>query len=211
MKIDTTISSSTIPVLYYGSIIPAPSDAEYIAIDRRGYVKVYEEEPKSEQDIESKGDALPFYRSQAREECLSTVAKVQDCSWMADVLLLLHHRCMDVDGIEALVPDWAYNTDTVDYILKHQPNPRLSEDLEQCLWMLLEPDPDHITGPIPAWAEWARYIATNKNGDICVFSEEPKAYKDEGVWRLDAIETGQARKVGYTINTDGWDTSLTEL
>ena len=91
MKIDTTISSSTIPVLYYGSIIPAPSDAEYIAIYRRGYVKVYEEEPKSEQDIESKGDALPFYRSQARKECLSTVAKVQDCSWMADVLLL--HGC----------------------------------------------------------------------------------------------------------------------
>ena len=205
----TTIIATTIPVLYYGSIIPAPSDAEYIAIDRRGYVKVYEEEPKSEQDIESKGKALPFYRSQARKECLSTVVKVRDCLWMTDVLLMLNHN-VDKDAIEARIPNSAYLTDAVDYIIKHQPSPKMDDDTEQFLRTLLTSyKPYQILILLP---EWATYVATDENGEMYAHISEPNLNIQTRSWDSNKCEY-IASILGYHVdsNTFDWTKSKQKL
>lgn len=201
MKIDTTISSSTIPVLYYGSIVPIPSYAHYIAIDKQGFIKAYEEEPKSEKDIESKGGALPFYRSQARKECLSTVTKVQDCSWMTDVLFMLEHN-VDRDDIEARVPNSAYLTDAANYIIKHQPKPEMDGEMEQLLRTLLTSyKPHEITIMLP---DWATYVAIDENGKMHAHSQEPLLDMQSQCWSSPRSEF-IGHILNYRINSNMFD------
>ena len=195
-----TISSSTVPVLYYGSIIPIPSYASYIAIDKQGFIKAYEEEPKSDKDIESKGGALPFYRSQARKECLSTVTKVQDCSWMTDVLFMLNNG-VEWDAIEARVPNSAYLTDAADYI-KHQPKPKMDSEAEQLLRMLLTSyKPHQITMMLP---DWATYIAIDESGEMYAHSQEPLRDMQDQCWSSPKCEL-IGSILGYRVDTNTFD------
>lgn len=196
----TTISSSTVPVLYYGIVVPIPSYAEYIAIDKQGFIKAYEEEPKSEKDIESKGGALPFYRSQPRKECLSTVTKVQDCSWMTDVLFMLNNG-VEWDAIEARIPNSAYLTDA-DYIIKHQPSPKMDSKLEQLLRTLLTSyKPHQIMMMIP---DWATYIAIDESGEMYAHSQEPLRDMQEQCWSSPKSEL-IGSIIGYRVNSNMFD------
>lgn len=197
----TTISSSTVPVLYYGIVVPIPSYARYIAIDKQGFIKAYEEEPKSEKDIESKGGALPFYRSQPRKECLSTVTKVQDCSWMTDVLFMLNNG-VEWDAIEARVPNSAYLTDAADYIIKHQPSPKMDSEAEQLLRTLLTSyKPHQITMMLP---DWATYVAIDENGKMYAHSQEPLRDMQEQCWSSPKSEL-IGSIIGYRADSNIFD------
>lgn len=196
-----TISSTTVPVLYYGSIVPIPSYAQYIAIDKQGFIKAYEEEPKSEKDIESKGGALPFYRSQPRKECLSTVTKVQDCSWMTDVLFMLNN-CVKWDAIEARVPNSAYLIDAADYIIKHQPKPEMDTEAEQLLRTLLTSyKPHQITMMLP---DWATYVAIDENGKMYAHIQEPLRDMQGQCWSSPKSEL-IGSIIGYRVNSNMFD------
>lgn len=184
-----------------GSIVPIPSYAHYIAIDKQGFIKTYEEEPKSEKDIESKGGALPFYRSQPRKECLSTITKVQDCSWMADVLFMLNNG-VDRDAIEARVPNSAYLTDAADYIIKHQPKPEMDGEAEQLLRTLLSSYKLHeITMMLP---DWATYVAIDENGNMHAHSQEPLLNFSNQCWDSPKCEL-IGSIIGYRVDTNTFD------
>lgn len=200
---------------YYGIPLTIPREYRYISLDDSGNIRLHKSKPvESQHRFIADGDdhLLAGFRADP-----STYEFHQSLIELDDHLCELFYLNLEVNRgapKEHIVAQAASRLSVLSvddyYYLKRHWIGELSEEPDTWLRLLAGIEENRkivLSVEVPYWA---RYIATNKNGDIWVYSEKPVLYEDDGMWLADN-ENAHAKKVSYVADNDGWAASLSEL
>ena len=202
---------------YYGIPLTIPKCYRYISLDDSGNIRLHKSKPvESQHYFIADGDdhlLAGFRADPSTYEFHQSLVELDD--HLGDLFYL--NLVVDQGASKEHIIAQAINPRNLSvlsaddyYYLKRHWIGELSEETDAWLRLLAGFKEDRkivLSVEVP---HWARYIATNKNGDIWVYSEKPRLYEDDGVW-LPEDETASAKKVSYAADRAGWAASLAEL
>ena len=199
-------------IAYYGIPLTIPSeDYRYVSLDDTGNIRLHKSNPVIHRHyFSAEGDHLfaGFRADTKKYEFQDSLVELNYNLSKLYYLMMLFNNDAPREYIGDIAKFCWLMVDDYNYLVKHWIG-RLSEENKEQLRKFVglpESTTFSIQVEIPYWA---KYMATNKNGNIWVFSEKPTLHEDDGVWLAD--ENAHAKKVSYTADAPFWANSLTEL
>ena len=200
---------------YYGIPLTIPKEYRYISLDDSGNIRLHKSKPVETQHcfIADGDDHLlaGFRADPSTYEFHQSLVELDGHLSDLFYLMLAINKGAPKEHIIAQAASKLSVLSVDDYYyLKRHWIGELSKETDTWLRLLASIEENRkivLSVEVPFWA---RYIATNKNGDIWVYSEKPRLYEDDGVWLLED-ENAHAKKVSYVADHAGWAASLAEL
>lgn len=202
-------------IAYYGIPLTIPKCYRFISLDDSGNIRLHKSKPvESQHRFIADGDdhlLSDFRADPSTYEFHQSLVELDGRLSKLFYLNLTVNRGAPKEHIVAQAAGKLSILSVDDYYyLKRHWIGELSDETDAWLRLLAGIKEDRkivLSIEVP---HWARYIATNKNGDIWVYSEKPRLYEDNGVW-LPEDENASAKKVSYAANHARWTSSLAEL
>lgn len=202
-------------IAYYGIPLTIPKCYRYISLDDSGNIRLHKSKPvESQHRFIADGDdhlLAGFRANPSTYEFHQSLVELDDHLSKLFYLNLAVNRGAPKEHIVAQAASKLSVLSIDDYYyLKRHWIGELSDETDTWLRLLAGIEENRRIVRTIEVPHWSRYIATNKNGDIWVYSEEPKLYEDDGVWLPDN-ENAHAKKVSYVADHAGWTASLSEI